>query len=411
MLDLLEDREEDAAARSTAPRYLTQDLGGKSSSHLTSTRVATESPAVDDDDAMQSSAGTSSGKPRQGKLSRRAGQHKSVLQAWLDDDDMAPVGDAETGESGSGTSQGRAARQAKSKEERMREIREEDDRRAKQEAELHERRKQQEEAERKAGGGRRQRALGTAAGPDTGAVASRQKRAKPTGTDESGSDDARADQPAPKRNAKKDGAAPITTLNKRPREMSRAPDDSSSGSERAERGGRKKSRGPPAAESPQTKKEAAAQRKAAKEHEAAERERLLQVKTSKRKGAELDKALNDDFNALKIVKPVIKPMPKPEKLRLAWEEEDSDVERDRLIQADQERFEHGGSDNDDEMDPNRWRQATQAMFVIKPLYLEPRARRGGEDRAPVDPQWSGTTNFKRFRVSSSSRSWSRRLGN
>lgn len=400
VLDLLDDPAEEAESRSVAPRYLTQDFGdaGSQSGGSTSTPFrATVSPAPPDGaDANNARAGTSAGLSRAGRLNRRAGQ-KSAVQAFIDDDD----GDARMANDGggSGTSQSQSGdrrRATKSKEERLREIREEDERRAKEEGERYQQRKEQEAnaAQTSKSGRSRQR------GAAPMAAAAGKKRDKSAAlSDDGNNDDGAQGLPRRKLDSRKDGDAPVSTTNKRSRDMLRAAEDSSTSDEDVTNA-RKKSRGPAGTESPKSKKQAAAQKKAAKEAEALDRKRLLQVKTSKRKGAELDKELNDDFNALKIVKPVMKAMPPVDKHRMAWDEEDSDAERDRLIRADQERAQHGASDADDnEMDPSRWRQATQAMFVVRPLPIEPKHRRDENEPPRDDPRWAGKANFKRFRVS------------
>lgn len=143
------------------------------------------------------------------------------------------------------------------------------------------------------------------------------------------------------------------------------------------------------------KKGAAATKKAEKEAAEKEQSKLLQMKVTKRKGAEIDRALNEDFNALKIVKPVLKGMPEREKKRMGWNEEDSDVERDRMIREDQD---HDGED--DEMDPTKWRTVTQAMFNVKELEIEKKERPPVRDDIELPEKWAGRANFKRFRVSS-----------
>lgn len=126
---------------------------------------------------------------------------------------------------------------------------------------------------------------------------------------------------------------------------------------------------------------------------------LLQMKVSKRKGAdELDQALNEDFNALKIVKPVLRAMPGQAKKKMTWNEDDSDVERDRLIRQDQQ--ERNDNDNDEEeMDPTKWRTVSQAMFNVKEFEVERKektpARRNDLE---LPDKWAGRANYKRFRV-------------
>ncbi|GAA5865265.1 hypothetical protein JCM3774_004913 [Rhodotorula dairenensis] len=405
VLDLLDDPVDETESRSAAPRYLTQDLGGVGSQSVGSAGArgrATESPTLldgEDADNARAGGGTLAAPSRSGRLNRRAGQ-KSAVQAFIDDDgDAGMVNEG----SGSGTSQSQSVdrrRAAKSKEERLREIREEDERRAKEEAERYQQRKEQEanEAQTGKGGHGRHRA----AAPTAAAIGKKRDKSAAL-SDDGDSDGGSAEPPRRKLASRKAGDAPVSTTNKRSRDVLRDGGNSSS-SEEDDRNARKKSRGPVGADSPKSKKEAAAQKKAAKEAEELDRKRLLQVKTSKRKGAEIDKELNDDFNALKIVKPVIKAMPPVDKHRMAWDEEDSDAERDRLIRADQERVQHGTSDADDddaEMDPNRWRQATQAMFVVRPMHIKPKPRRDENEPPHDDPRWAGKANFKRFRPKNS----------
>lgn len=404
VLDLLDDPADEPERRSAPSKgYQTQDYAaaGTQSAGSSSSRLrATESPAVADGPDENGAGGSLAAPPRTGRLARRAGQ-KSAVQAFLDDDGDAGM----TGEGSGGASENQSAggrnRATKSKEERMREIREEDERRAKEEAERYEQRKAQEENEAQAGKGSRGRQRAAAPTAAAAAATAGKKRGKSAAlSDDGDSDDVGERQPARKLASRKDGDAPVATTSKRSRDMARAAQNSSS-SDEGDRQARKKSKGPSAAAgSPKSKKEMAAQRKAAKEAEELDRKRLLQVKTTKRKGVEIDKELNEDFNALKIVKPVMKSMPPVDKHRMAWDEEDSDAERDRLIRADQERAQRGASD-DDEMDPNHWRQATQAMFVVRPMHIEPKPHRKENEPPHDDPRWAGKPNFKRFRVSTS----------
>lgn len=402
VLDLLDDPDDEPERRSaTSKGYQTQDYAaaGTQSAGSSSSRRgrATESPAVPDGQDENGAGGSLAAPPRTGRLARRAGQ-KSAVQAFLDDDGDAGMMGEGSGGASENLSAGGRTRATKSKEERMREIREEDERRAKEEAERYEQRKAQDENEAQAAKGSRGRQR--AAAP-TAAAAAGKKRGKSAALSDDGDSDDGGDgrQPARKLASKKDGDAPVSTTSRRSRDMARAAQNSSS-SDEGDRQARKKSKGPVAAGSPKSKKELAAQKKAAKEAEELDRKRLLQVKTSKRKGVEIDKELNEDFNALKIVKPVMKSMPPVDTHRMAWDEEDSDAERDRLIRADQERAQRGASD-DAEMDPNRWRQATQAMFVVRPMHIEPKPHRNENDPPHDDPRWAGKPNFKRFRVSPS----------
>lgn len=225
-----------------------------------------------------------------------------------------------------------------------------------------------------------------------------------------------------KRGARKGGDAPLSTTRKRTRAQSREPtagpavgtssDEDDLGARRAARKKSKAPRSPsPAAPAPtstaapRNKKEAAAQKKADKAAREAEAQRLLQLKPTKRRGAEADNQFTEEFNALKIVRPQLKPMPPREHRRVGWDEEDSDAERERLIVEDHERMDaDGDSDGDDDMDPDHWRRPTQAMFVLRTLDVERKervqARAAAAAGAETDPRWAGRPNFKKFRVRS-----------
>lgn len=147
---------------------------------------------------------------------------------------------------------------------------------------------------------------------------------------------------------------------------------------------------------PKNKKEATALKKLEKDAQDKEQAKLLQMKVTKRRGAERDQQFNEDFNALKIVKPVLKGMPEREKRKIGWNEEDSDVERDRLIREDQE----GGEEEGDEMDPTKWRTVTQAMFNVRELEFERKEKAPQRTDIELPEKWQGRANYKRFRVSS-----------
>lgn len=148
---------------------------------------------------------------------------------------------------------------------------------------------------------------------------------------------------------------------------------------------------------PKNKKEATALKKLEKEQAEKERGKLLQIKVTKRRGAEADQAFNEDFNALKIVRPVLKGMPEREKTKIGWNEDDSDVERDRMIQEAAEEEEEGGEG--DEMDPTKWRTVTQAMFNVRELEYEVKERAPKRTDIELPEKWAGRANYKRFRVS------------
>ncbi|GAA5998793.1 uncharacterized protein JCM10292_007236 [Rhodotorula paludigena] len=242
----------------------------------------------------------------------------------------------------------------------------------------------------------------------------RKKREKSVAFSDPGDEDDEDGPPARKRSSKKSGDAPVSNLKKRTRAASREPSagpagrarsSSSSSEDESARASRKKAKtaaaappSPPAP--PKNKKEAAAQKKAEKEAREREQAKLLQVKPTKRKGAEVDQAFNDDFNALKIVRPVLKAMPVREKHRMNWNEEDSDVERDRLIETDHQRL-AAGDESDGDMDPDNWRRPTQAMFVIRTLDVERKERPAPRTDDNIDERWAGRPNFKKFRPKNS----------
>ncbi|GAA6034862.1 hypothetical protein JCM8097_009337 [Rhodosporidiobolus ruineniae] len=320
-------------------------------------------------------------------LKRRAGQ-RDVLAAMFGDD--SPEKDADSGSTAATQTQSYPEevfrKKGKTRQERMAAIEEEDQRLA------------QEEAQTQAAAGP-SKGKGRAVQDDGGAAAGgRRKRDKSAALGSGGSDDER--EPARKRSSKKEGAAPVSTTSKRSRAMSRDPDAGSSSEDSAGRTARKRSKAPDEPKEPKTKKEQAALKKAEKEAKAAEAAKLLQVKTTRRKGAEADQQFNDDFNALKIVKPVIKSMPRVEKHRFTWDEEDSDVERhNALVEEDQRRLGHGdagaGDGTDDDMNPDNWRRPTQAMFVIRTMEVERKER--PPPRTEVDERYAGQPNFKKFR--------------
>ncbi|KAK4699604.1 hypothetical protein P7C70_g6657, partial [Phenoliferia sp. Uapishka_3] len=121
-------------------------------------------------------------------------------------------------------------------------------------------------------------------------------------------------------------------------------------------------RGKKVAPTPVKGKKGATTKKGAKDKDKdkpVEDEGLLRMKTVKRKGAEIDQGFNDDFNALKIVKPTLQPMKTQKGRRLAWNENDADEDLDRLIREDQEREENG-----DEWD-GEGEGAGRGMFLVE----------------------------------------------
>lgn len=147
---------------------------------------------------------------------------------------------------------------------------------------------------------------------------------------------------------------------------------------------------------PKPKKGAAANK--TKKGEAAKApadEGILQIKSTKRKGAERDQAFNDDFNALKIARPTFQKMQPPKTVQIGWNDVDPEEERNRLIREDGER-----QDN-----PETWGDHGQkkGYFIIERIPM----RRKENPVSVVNPElpekWKGMKNFKKFRVRFASR--------
>ncbi|KAL8286856.1 hypothetical protein RQP46_003862 [Phenoliferia psychrophenolica] len=147
-------------------------------------------------------------------------------------------------------------------------------------------------------------------------------------------------------------------------------------------------KGKKAAPTPAKGKKGAAAKKADKDKDKAADDGLLRVKTTKRKGAEADQGFNDDFNALKIVRPTLQPMKAQKGRRLGWNEHDADEELERLIREDQER----------EQNPEEWggQAKEQGMFVVE-LVSMVRKNRPQPKEADPDGKYAGRANFKKFR--------------
>ncbi|KAK4058498.1 hypothetical protein OIO90_000660 [Microbotryomycetes sp. JL221] len=129
----------------------------------------------------------------------------------------------------------------------------------------------------------------------------------------------------------------------------------------------------------------------------AQQKNLLQIKTTKRKtkDGDLDAALNADFNALKIVKPVLMSMKPPERHKMSWDEIDPDAEMNRMIAEDQRRIEAGEDDREDH--PDKWGGPSTQAFVVITTELARKERPAPRQDLNSDPRWAGKPNFKRFR--------------
>ena len=139
------------------------------------------------------------------------------------------------------------------------------------------------------------------------------------------------------------------------------------------------------------KGETVAQKKAAKEAQAAAEANLLLIKPKRttNKNAASDAAFTEDFNALKLVRPRLEAMKKPEKHRMRWDEQDPDEEMNRLIREEQEERD----------DPDKWAGKATQMFVMHATQLARRERREPRRDLELEEKWRGRANFKRFKVS------------
>lgn len=135
-------------------------------------------------------------------------------------------------------------------------------------------------------------------------------------------------------------------------------------------------------------------KKGAKEQEVVEKEdaRILQLKPTKRRGegAAVDQALNEEFNALKLVRPALKPMTTTKRIRVGWDDEDPDEERQRLIRADEEAQEH----------PNEWagKRRDHSFFMVTFLPMARVDRKEPRADVELEERYAGRPNFKRFLV-------------
>ncbi|GAA5887291.1 hypothetical protein JCM6882_002478 [Rhodosporidiobolus microsporus] len=369
-------------------------VGGAGSSRapLTQEEVGSSGVAGPSSARMDAEPATPANPPaptgRTTTLKRRAGK-KDIFAAMFGEDSPEKSGGGDDDSASAQTQAGQDdwKRKGKTRQERMQAIEEED------------RRLAQEEAEQTQAAGAGKKGKGRALDVvdedeeeegGAGAAARRKKRDKSAAIGSGDSDEDR--QPARKRATKKEGAAPVSTTSKRTRGQSREPTAgaSSEEDESARPAARKKAKA--ATDEPKSKKEA---EKEAKEQENA---KLLQIKTSKRKGAEVDQAFSEDFNALKIVKPRLKAMPRVEKHRMDWDDNDSDVERhERLIREDQQRLAAAADEDDEDMDPDHWRRPTQAMFVVRTMEVERKERPAPRSDIELDEKWAGKPNFKKFR--------------
>lgn len=118
---------------------------------------------------------------------------------------------------------------------------------------------------------------------------------------------------------------------------------------------------------------------------------LLRIKNLKRKGAEVDQAMNDEFNALKLVRPTFEQMKAPQSHRIDWDEVDLEEEHMRLVREDEE---NGG-------DPEAWGgEGGKGMFVVERQSMVRKDRPPPRTDLELEDKYVGRKNFKKFRVRS-----------
>lgn len=277
----------------------------------------------------------------------------------------------------------------KSREERLREIQEEDERIAQELAAQHD--SQQEPASKDKGKNAapgKDKASGTAS-------TSRKRQASVIASDEDSNASSRVGKSG-KTTGKKSAPTPAR---KRQKSASVRPDSESDDAAEVPvkaSAAAKKSAATVTAPTATAKRKtaSAAATKAAQAEAAKEKDKLLLAKTSKRKGAEADQVFNEEFNALKIVKPVLQPMKKPQMHRMGWDEVDSEEEVNRMIREDQAR----------EDDPSKWGGKGTQMFVIHSTPLARKDRPQPRQDLELEAKYAGRANFKRFRVGGGTRS-------
>lgn len=309
----------------------------------------------------QSSQPDAMSRPRHGTLKRRANAPSTSL--FPDDDDDGDDLDIQPP-------------RKKTREERLRDIMEEDDRRAQELASQH----SQQEKSRRDGGNlsvvNEEPVAVPVKAPAAGSSHKRQAAIALSSDIEDTSTSAR----------KAKSCATSLPARKRLRSASVQPSDedaTAAGTSIA------KANQPAATAKGKAGGTAAARRKAEKDAQALEQKNLLVVKPTKRKGDTNDQAFTAEFNALKIVKPVLQPMRKPESRKMGWDEEDPEEERNRLIREDHER----------EDNPDDWGGKATQMFVIHKVSLARKERPPPRNDLQLEGKYAGRPNFKRFRVS------------
>lgn len=262
----------------------------------------------------------------------------------------------------------------KTREERLRDIMEEDERRAQ---ELGSQHSQHENSREGSPSTSKSSTVAVAVGlPSVGSTNKRQAAAALSSEGEDDADGSR----------KGEAASTAPPARKRVRSARLQSSDEEGG--RAAAASNVPAKEPAAASKGKVGGTAAARRKAEKDAQVLEQKKLLVVKPTKRKGDVEDQAFTAEFNALKIVKPVLQPMRKLEKHRMRWDENDPDEDRNRLILEDQER-----GDN-----PDDWGGKATQMFVIHTTSLARKDRPPSRNIVELEGKYAGRANFKRFRV-------------
>ena len=108
------------------------------------------------------------------------------------------------------------------------------------------------------------------------------------------------------------------------------------------------------------------------------------VKTARRGGAtaEIDAALDAEFNKLKLVRPVYAPVVKTSGTRMDWDDEEQV----------RKKFEDDG--------PTQWgaEPTQQGKFVVKYFEVKPRENLGPRTDLAVEAKWANRPNYKKFQV-------------
>lgn len=114
---------------------------------------------------------------------------------------------------------------------------------------------------------------------------------------------------------------------------------------------------------------------------------LLQLKVPKRKGAEADAEMAAEFNALKLVRPILKPMVAKAGRRFTWGEDDSDEDELRKIREDQ----RARWDEDAPREPG--------FFKIVRVHCGKTEFKKREVDPVIRARWATQVDLKGFRVS------------